>query len=275
MVIKGMDSKPYRTSELGFQRPVGWTTIPLPKPSLGTRYSASGERGHTSGRERSTEYMARLVELRGMVALFADRTEAGEELAALLDAHDVVADLVLAVPRGGLPVGRVVADRLGVPLDVVVARKVGAPQNPELALGAVAADGSVWSNDDLVSSGGMSPEYLEDAIEREREAAQETVRRYRGTDSPPDLAGKRIVVVDDGVATGATAFACLRQVRRAGAAHVTFAAPVGPPRTIERLRTEADAVVCVATPPSFSAVSAFYDNFEQVPDERAMASLEE
>lgn len=206
--------------------------------------------------------------------MFADRTEAGEELAALLDGHDVVADIVLAVPRGGLPVGRVVADRLGVPLDVVAARKVGAPQNPELAVGAVAADGSVWSNDNLVSASGVSPEYLENAIERERKAASEKQRRYRGTDDPLDVAGKRVVVVDDGVATGATAFACLRQVRNGSAAHVTFAAPVGPPRTVEALRGEADAVLCVATPPSFSAVGAFYDTFEQVSDERAMAYLD-
>ena len=136
--------------------------------------------------------------------MFRNRTDAGRRLADLLDDEDVEADVVLAVPRGGLPVGRVVADRLGVPLDIVAARKIGAPRNPELAIGAVASDGTVWLNDDLIENLGVQDSYLADHTERERAAAVEKVDRYRGDRPPRDLRGKTVVIVDDGVATGAT-----------------------------------------------------------------------
>jgi predicted phosphoribosyltransferase len=206
--------------------------------------------------------------------MFRDRTDAGEQLAALLDDHDVTADIVLAVPRGGLPVGRIVADALGVPLDVAAARKIGAPGNPELAIGAVAADGTVYLDESAVDSVGVDESYIERAIEREQRTAREKLERYRGDRPPVDLRDRTVVLVDDGVATGATTIACLRQLRGAGAGRVVLAVPVGPPDTIERLHTEADEVVCVATPPSFRAVGQFYDSFDQVPDEAAMAYLE-
>ena len=207
--------------------------------------------------------------------MFRDRTDAGERLADVLDDHDVEADVVLAIPRGGLPVGRAVADRLGVPLDVVAARKIGAPHNPELAVGAVASDGTAWLNDALVSDLGLSEGFLEGGIERERAAAEEKVNRYRAGREPLDLAGKRVLIVDDGVATGATTIACVRQVKNAGAERVTLAVPVGPPDTVERLGAEADEVICVETPPHFGAVGQFYDSFGQVSDEEAMTYLDE
>ena len=206
--------------------------------------------------------------------MFEDRHDAGEQLADVLAAHDLDADLVLAIPRGGLPVGRVVADRLGVPLDIVAARKLGAPGHAELAIGAVASDGTRWMNDALVADLGVGEAFIEEAIERERRAAEEKLERYRGDRPAPTLAGKTVVVVDDGVATGATTTACLRQVRAAGAERVVLAVPVGPPGTIERLQAEADEVVCVETPPHFSAVGQFYADFAQVSDEAAMGYLE-
>jgi predicted phosphoribosyltransferase len=208
------------------------------------------------------------------IPMFKNRTDAGERLADVLDDHDVEADVVLAIPRGGLPVGRVVADRLGVPLDIVAARKLGAPQNPELAIGAVASDGTVWLNESLIGDLGVGDAYVEERIEREREAALEKVERYRGTRPPLDLRGKTVLLVDDGVATGATTIACLRQLRDADAERVVLAVPVAPPDTVERLRTEADEVVCVETPPHFGAVGQFYESFEQVSDERARTYLE-
>ncbi|RBI62620.1 phosphoribosyltransferase [halophilic archaeon] len=207
--------------------------------------------------------------------MFADRRDAGEQLAALLEERGVDADVVLAVPRGGLPVGRVVADRLGAPLDVVVAKKMGAPQNPELAIGAVGADGSAWVNDAIVENLAVSEEYVERERERQAEAAREKAETYRGGRPTPDLSGRRVLVVDDGIATGATIIACLRQVRNDGAAHVTLAAPVGSPTSVERLRAEADEVVCVDTPPGFGAVGEFYRRFDQVSDERARSYLGE
>jgi len=205
--------------------------------------------------------------------MFRDRTDAGRQLADALADRGVTADVVLGIPRGGLPVARVVADAIGAPLDVIVASKIGAPNDPEVAIGAVASDGTVWRNDDLLAATGASDAYFERERRRETEAAREQLRRYRGTDEPPELAGKR-VVVDDGLATGATAIAALRQVRASGGDRVTFAAPVGSPRSLEAVRAEADDVVCVESPPDFRAVGQFYRSFEQVSDEAAMAALD-
>jgi predicted phosphoribosyltransferase len=207
--------------------------------------------------------------------MFADRTEAGHRLAEALVDRGTEADLVLAVPRGGLPVGRVVADALGVPLDVVVAAKLGAPGNPELAIGAVAGDGSVFLNESLVDAIDVPEHHLE----REREAtaatAREKVARYRGGDFLPDLSGRRVVVVDDGLATGATAIACLRAVRAAGAARIVLAVPVASPDSVSRVLEDGagDDVVAVETPAAFSAVGAYYRDFGQVSDEEAVAYL--
>ncbi|WP_224337286.1 phosphoribosyltransferase [Haloprofundus halobius] len=206
--------------------------------------------------------------------MFDDRTDAGERLADLLERQSVDADLVLAIPRGGLPVGRVVADRLDVPLDVVVAQKLGAPGNPELAIGAVAGDGSVWLNDDLVDRLGVSAEYVEAVREREAENARGKVASYRGGEAVPEMRGKRVVLVDDGIATGATAIACLRQIRNAGAAHVVLAVPVASADASSRLATELDAFACVESPQFFQAVGQYYRSFEQVSNEEARAILE-
>jgi predicted phosphoribosyltransferase len=206
--------------------------------------------------------------------VFSDRIDAGQRLAGLLVERGVDADVVLAIPRGGLPVGRAVADTLDAPLDVVAARKLGAPGNAELAIGAVAADGTVWLNDPLLAELGIEEPYVEDAIERERGVAEEKLERYRAGRPPLDLQGARVVLVDDGVATGATTIACLRQIRAAGAARVVLAVPVGPPDTVARLEQEADEVVCVATPSQFGAVGRFYDSFAQVSDEEAMTYLD-
>ncbi|GAB7095346.1 phosphoribosyltransferase [Halolamina litorea] len=205
--------------------------------------------------------------------MFTDRTDAGEQLADLLDDHDVEADIVLAVPRGGLPVGRIVADSLGLPLDVVAARKIGAPGNRELAIGAVASDGSVWLNRTLIDDLGVSEPYIEERGEYERAAALDAVERYRGDRAPPDLRGKTVLIVDDGVATGATTMACVKQVRNAGAERIVVAVPVAPVETVERLRAEADEVICVETPPHFRAVGQFYERFDQVSDDEATTFL--
>jgi putative phosphoribosyl transferase len=206
--------------------------------------------------------------------MFADRSDAGEQLAAALERRGLDADVVLGIPRGALPVARPVADALEADLDVVVARKMGAPNNPELALGAVASDGSVWQNDDLIRRLGVSEAYLESIRETEAENARQKADRYRSGDDLPDLAGRRVVVVDDGVATGATAIACLRQVREAGADTVVLAVPVGSPDSVETLHAEADDVIALRTPGSFRAVGQFYRRFGQVSDEEAIRYLD-
>ncbi|MDG5818467.1 phosphoribosyltransferase family protein [Natronococcus sp. A-GB7] len=207
--------------------------------------------------------------------MFANRSDAGDRLAAELEDRGVEADVVLGIPRGALPVARPVADALEADLGVVVARKLGAPSNPELAIGAVASDGSVWLNDDLVDRLGVPESYLEDVREREATNAREKADRYRGGEPLPELAGKRVVVVDDGVATGATAIACLRQIREADAERVVLAVPVGSPDTVADLESEADAVIALVAPGNFRAVGQFYREFGQVTDEEAVEYLED
>ncbi|WP_049927740.1 phosphoribosyltransferase [Halopiger goleimassiliensis] len=205
--------------------------------------------------------------------MFEDRTDAGRRLATELERRDLAADVVLGIPRGALPVARPVADALDAELDVVVARKMGAPDNPELALGAVASDGSVRYNDNLIDRLGVGDDYLESVREEEAENASEKADRYRDEPGLPDLEGLDVVVVDDGVATGATATACLRQVREAGAGSVTLAVPVGSPRSVEELEAEADMVIALRTPGEFRAVGQYYREFGQVSDAEAIGYL--
>ncbi|WP_440988425.1 phosphoribosyltransferase [Haloarchaeobius baliensis] len=207
--------------------------------------------------------------------MFADRTDAGRRLGELLVEQQVTGDVVLAVPRGGLPVGRAVADALDVPLDVIAAKKLGAPGNPELAIGAVSSDGTVWLNDDLVADLGVSQAYVDEETDRQLDVARAKVETYREGRPPLDLDGLTAIVVDDGVATGATTIACIRGARAAGAERVVLAVPVGPPDTVAELGAEADEVVCLRSPTGFYAVGQFYDSFAQVSDEEAMTYLDE
>ncbi|WP_227378358.1 phosphoribosyltransferase [Haladaptatus halobius] len=206
--------------------------------------------------------------------MFQDRTDAGERLGTRLMDTDVDADIVLGIPRGALPVARPVADALDVPLDIVVASKIGAPSNPELAIGAVASDGSLWLNDDLVERLQIDDDYIEGQRDLEAETAHQKADQYREGGRLPELSGKRVVVVDDGVATGATAMACLRQVQEADATHVVLAVPVGSPDSIRQLESEADEVISLQTPQDFRAVGQYYQDFGQVSDEEAMTYLD-
>lgn len=201
-----------------------------------------------------------------------DRTDAGAALAAALRDAGVEADLVVAIPRGGLPVARPVADALGVPLDIVAAKKLGAPGDAEYAIGAAAPDGSAWLNEDAIARLGVSDAYVAEARERAAETARRKEETYR-TGDPEPVAGRRVVVVDDGVATGATMLASVRRLNEAGAASVVVAVPVGPPDTLDRLRREVDDVVALEEPAAFRAVGQFYRDFEQVTDDEARAYL--
>jgi len=206
--------------------------------------------------------------------MFTDRTDAGKRLAAELRQSNVDADVVLGIPRGGLPVARPVADALDCPLDVVVAKKVGAPGNPELAVAAVADDGTTWHNDSVIASLDLTTDYLEAQIEHEQRAASEKSQRYREGRPPLDFTGERVILVDDGLATGATMHACVDRVLEAGAVSVVVAVPVGSPRTAGELERTADRVVVIETPQNFGAVGQFYRNFAQVSDAEAMALLD-
>ncbi|MFF7970902.1 phosphoribosyltransferase family protein [Streptomyces sp. NPDC007905] len=201
---------------------------------------------------------------------FRDRAEAGRKLAGLLselrDRGELPDPVVLALPRGGITVAAPVARALGAPLDVLVVRKIGAPHHQEFAVGALAADDPPLFDADTLDQLGLTEERLAPAVERERHELGRRERRYRGDRPPPDLRGRTVIVVDDGLATGATARAALRHVWRRAPARVVLAVPVGAPDSLDQLTEEADAVVCPLRPAAFSAVGQWYDDFEQLTD---------
>lgn len=211
--------------------------------------------------------------------LYVDRAEAGRTLAAAVKKELAASmsgkPLVLAIPRGGVLVGRLVADALGADLDLVIPRKLGAQGNPEYAIGAVMHDGTLYLNPDALRITAASQEYIEAEKAREMKEATRRLRAYRGRRPEPSTSGRVVVVVDDGIATGATMTAALRWVRSQGASMVVAAAPVGPPSTLEELRGEADRVVCPRAPEPFYAIGAFYDSFDQVSDEAVERTLQE
>jgi putative phosphoribosyl transferase len=180
--------------------------------------------------------------------------------------------VVLGIPRGGVVVAAPVAYALHAPLDVVVPRKLGAPGNPELAIGAIAPGVRVL-DERLLRSLGVPDRYVEDEIERQEEEIDRRLDLYRAGGAAVAIAGATVVVVDDGVATGATAMAALRWVRTQGAARVLFAAPVGPRQTLGMLEQEADEALVLETPFSFMAVGEWYERFDQVQDDEVVQLL--
>jgi len=204
---------------------------------------------------------------------YRDREEAGRLLATALREAGVHAPVVLGIPRGGVPVAAEVARALDGELGVVVARKLRAPGQPELAVGAITADGAEWLNESLADECGADSRYL--SLERARQI-DEARRREAAFDGDrrPDVKGRTVVIVDDGLATGATAIAAARSVKGAGAARVILAAPVAPPETVGRLRAEVDDVVCPRIEEDFWAIGQFYVGFRQVSDEEVKAILD-
>ncbi|WP_027460506.1 phosphoribosyltransferase [Deinococcus murrayi] len=205
---------------------------------------------------------------------FQHRRDAGEQLAARLRERGLWPNsTVLALPRGGVPVGAEVARALGAPLDVFVVRKLGLPGYEEVAMGAVASGGVRVLNEDLLRRAGVSPNALAAAEARERAELARREQLYRGGRPPVPLAGRTAVVVDDGVATGATMRAGLEALRALGPARIVVAVPVAPPGTARALAALADELVCLLTPPDFMAVGQFYGDFTQTTDEEVRALL--
>lgn len=202
---------------------------------------------------------------------FTDRRDAGRQLAARLTESAFHSPVVIALPRGGVPVGQEVARTLGAPLDILVARKVGAPGNPELAIGAVAP--GVIRVDPSAGVFGAGPEYLERTVARAQEEIKRREAAYRGRRPMAEVTARTVILVDDGLATGETMAAAVESLRRLAPARIVVAVPVGAPDSIERLEALADEVTCLHAPRWFRAVGEAYLDFRQTSDEEVIRIL--
>jgi erythromycin esterase-like protein/predicted phosphoribosyltransferase len=205
---------------------------------------------------------------------FSDRKEAGRKLADKLASFAHRSDvLVLALPRGGVPVAFEVANRLRAPLDVLIVRKLGVPGYEELAMGAIVADGAPVLNEDVVAALRVPPYIIETVAAKERQELRRRERLYRGGRTPPDVKGRTVVLVDDGLATGSTMLAAIQGLRQGQPARIIAAVPVAPPDICEMLRREADEVICAVTPKPFVAVGHWYREFAQTTDQEVRRLL--
>jgi len=205
---------------------------------------------------------------------FRDRHDAGRQLAGLLGAYAGRPDvLVLALPRGGVPVGYEVARALQAPLDVFLVRKLGVPGREELAMGAIATGGVRVPNPDVLATLRIPPRVLEAITRREREELERRERLYRDDRPAPDVRDRVVILVDDGLATGSTMRAAVAALRQQGPARIVVAVPVGAAETCAALQGEADEVICAQTPEPFRAVGLWYEDFTQTDDDEVRALL--
>lgn len=205
---------------------------------------------------------------------FDDRCEAGRRLADALAPLASEHPVVVALPRGGVPVAREVADALGAPLEILAVRKLGAPHNPEYGIGAIAEDGTRVFDPEALAVLGIDGGVLDAIVARESAELSRRVEAYRGDRPPRPLAERTVIVVDDGVATGVTDTAALRAIRRQGPDRLVLAVPVCAPESAARLREEADEVVCLLEPPLLYGVGQWYRDFSQVGDDEVIAALD-
>ena len=205
---------------------------------------------------------------------FRDRREAGRVLAAQLGAYANRPDvLVLALPRGGVPVAAEVARALGAPLDVFVVRKLGVPGHEEFALGAIATGGVRVLNDDVVRALRIPDRVIDAVAAKEQEELARRERLYRGDRPPLDVRGRTVILVDDGLATGATMHAAIKALRQQQPARIVVAVPTASPETCDELKREVDEVICATTPDPFYAVGLWYEDFSQTTDEEVRELL--
>jgi len=210
-----------------------------------------------------------------MPRAFANRQEAGQRLAEQLDQYNGRPDvIVLGLPRGGVPVAYEIAKRLHVLLDVFIVRKIGVPGFEELAVGAIASGGVRVLNEDVVRQLPNAAEIIDAATAREQIELDRREKLYRDDRPPPDVQNKVAILVDDGLATGATMRAAVRALRQRGASRIVVAVPVGAPETCRELEAEVDETICAISPEYFQAVGQFYDDFGQTSDEEVRALLD-
>lgn len=205
--------------------------------------------------------------------MFEDRIDAGKQLARKLRKYANKDTLVLGIPRGGVVTAFEVAKELKAKLDIIVPRKIGAPHDPEFAIGAVAPDGSVYLNDDAVKNLEVPEGHIEQTVEEELKETRRRMEVYRKDLKLPDVKGKTVIVVDDGIATGYTMFATIDFLRKLKPKKIVIAVPVSPPDTIEKLRERTDDVICLETHEPFYAIGMYYKNFDQTSDEEVIEIL--
>lgn len=207
--------------------------------------------------------------------MFEDRHDAGRRLAADLAQLSLPDTVVLALPRGGVVIGYEVATFLGVALDVLISRKIGAPGNSELAIGAVAEIDGLWTDQLTMDTLGVSPDYVRDEVERQRQEIDRMIDVYRNGRALPSLEGRAVIVVDDGVATGYTMLAAVTGLREAHPRELVVAVPVASQEALWRLSREADRTVCLMTPQPFYAVGYHFIEFDQLTDEDVVRYLDD
>jgi putative phosphoribosyl transferase len=205
---------------------------------------------------------------------FRDRDDAGRRLAARVRELHLDDPVVLALPRGGVPVAAQVARAIDAPLDVILVRKLGVPAQPELARGALGEEGVRVLDRDLLGRAHVRADQLADVERRERDELARRARTYRGDREPLPITGRTVVIVDDGLATGASARAAIEVARARGAGRVVLAVPVAPPETVAALQRDADDVVSLETPAAMAAIGQWYDDFSQTSDAEVVAHLE-
>jgi putative phosphoribosyl transferase len=206
--------------------------------------------------------------------MFWNRSDAGIQLALKLGRYRGRGDtIILALPRGGVATGYELARALNAPLDVLIVRKIGFPGQQELAVGAVSETGTVVLNQSIISSGGVSSDYIQAEGEQQKQEIARRIALYRAGKSLPALEGKTVILVDDGVATGATIKAAIETLKQEKLARLVVALPVGPPETVDALRTMVDDIVCLLTPKYFTSVGIHYQDFTQVSDQEVVDLL--
>jgi len=205
--------------------------------------------------------------------IFRDRLDAGEKLAELLLEYKGERTAVIAIPRGGVEVGYVVASKLGSPLEVTVPRKIGSPMDPELAVGAVAEDGTIYIDEEVSKMIGIRDDWIEVEAERELQEVRRRIEVYREGKPLPSLKECTVLLVDDGIATGATIIATARFLRKLDPERLVIAAPVAPPEVVPKLSKEADDLRFVETPSPFFAIGQFYQDFSQLSDSQVLEYL--
>ncbi len=207
--------------------------------------------------------------------IFQDRTDAGQELAARLTKYANRPDvLVLALPRGGVPVAYEVAKRIGAPLDVFLVRKLGVPGHEELAMGAIASGGVRVINEDVARFLKIPDEVIDAVTADEQQELERRESAYRDDRPPPDVKGRVVILIDDGLATGSTMRAAAAALRKQGPARIVVAVPVSAPETCNEFRSEVDEIVCAVTPEPFRGVGLWYKDFSQTTDEEVRELLE-